>query len=65
MTTQWNAKFSGRQKDISSDSVLHYRKRRLITVFAASREEALDEVKRQAKLHGFEDATIDHMTKIG
>jgi hypothetical protein len=61
MSTQWNARFAGTPRLISDKNKRRQASR--ITVFALSRDEAVDEVKRQAGLHGYDDVIIEHITK--
>lgn len=58
MSHQWDATFSGYNSKLE-------RTKRKITVFELTREAAVQEVMDQAKMYGLQDATVDHITRVG
>lgn len=63
MNVQWDAKFSG--VNLKRDNGVE---KKIITVFChprASRRDAVDEVIRQAGMHGYSFVTVDHIVKVG
>ena len=64
MNHQWDAKFSGRFVNAISRRVDNDFTKHRITVFENDREDAIKEVVRQAKLYGYCDVTVDHITKV-
>lgn len=62
MKKQWDAKLNVSKPRYEW---LMDKEKLLVTAFAMTREEAIDDVIKFAKAFGFDEATVDHIVGIG
>lgn len=60
---QWDAKFSGCKRGFKNKTEHEPRSKNRITVFAITRDEAVEEIKKAVSLYGYDFVTIEHISK--